>query len=191
MKDDESLFQGEMKDVVPLKQARTVDGVKGMGPTPAQLARRISAVTQKRLDPNNLDVDHVDMLDPHDPLGWKSSGVQDGVYKKLRLARYPIEAILDLHRLTVAQAREEVYRFICDCQEQVLRTVLITHGKGIHSETPAKIKSYVAHWLCQMPQVLAFHSAQPHQGGVGAVYILLSKKAKNKQKSGQQFMTRL
>ena len=181
MKDDESLFQGEMKDVVPFKQARAVVNAKGKPPTPAQLARRISAVTEAKDDPNNLDTAHVDMLDPHEPLGWKSSGVQDGVYKKLRLARYPIEASLDLHRLTVAEAREEVYRFICDCREHGLRTVLITHGKGIHSETPAKIKSYVAHWLCQMPQVLAFHSAQPHHGGVGAVYILLKKKDMRKQ----------
>ena len=33
----------------------------------------------------------------------------------------------------------------------------------------------VVHWLPQISEVLAFHSAQRHHGGTGAVYILLKK----------------
>ncbi|HET8706021.1 MAG TPA: Smr/MutS family protein, partial [Pseudomonadales bacterium] len=35
------------------------------------------------------------------------------------------------------------------------------------------LKSSVNHWLRQLPQVLAFCSAQPKDGGLGAVYVLV------------------
>ncbi|EXJ09223.1 Smr domain protein [Nitrincola nitratireducens] len=37
------------------------------------------------------------------------------------------------------------------------------------------IKSCVNDWLQQIPQVLAFTSAQPKDGGTGAVYVLLKR----------------
>jgi DNA-nicking Smr family endonuclease len=43
------------------------------------------------------------------------------------------------------------------------------------------LKSHIAVWLPQINAVLAFHSAQRHHGGTGAVYILLKKGSKAKQ----------
>ena len=37
------------------------------------------------------------------------------------------------------------------------------------------IAVYVAHWLKQLPDVLAFHSAPEWKGGCGAVYVILKK----------------
>ena len=39
-------------------------------------------------------------------LEFKRPGIQNGVYRKLRLGHYDIEARLDLHRFTVAEARD-------------------------------------------------------------------------------------
>ena len=49
------------------------------------------------------------------------------------------------------------------------------HGKGEDSATPARLKSYTNAWLRQLPEVLAFHSAQRRHGGYGATYVLLRK----------------
>ena len=51
----------------------------------------------------------------------------------------------------------------------------------------AKIKSYVNHWLREIPEVLAYHSAQRHHGGVGAVYVLLRKSEQKKQQNRERF----
>ena len=65
--------------------------------------------------------------------------------------------------------------FISFAKEQEFRCVLIIHGKGERQKEKALIKSYVAHWLRQIPEVLAFHSAPQWKGGSGAVMIILKK----------------
>ncbi|NJN52019.1 MAG: hypothetical protein HC809_09830, partial [Gammaproteobacteria bacterium] len=49
--------------------------------------------------------------------------------------------------------------------------------RGERSATPARIKSYVVHWLGEMQEVLAYHSAERRHGGAGSVYVLLKKSA--------------
>ena len=87
-------------------------------------------------------------------------GVQHGVFKNLRMGKYEIQSVLDLHGKTVEQSRQAVWRFVKDCHKQDVRCAIITHGKGQGREEPAKLKSCVNHWLAQLDSVLAFHSAQ-------------------------------
>ena len=137
-------------------------------------------------DPNMLTLGEVPRLEPWDEMAWKKDGVQEGVYRKLRLGRYPIEASLDLHRATVREAREAVFNFVRDAERHGWRVVLIMHGKGEQSATPARLKSYTQAWLRQLPAVLAFHSAQRHHGGYGATYVLLRKNERQKSDTREQ-----
>ena len=43
-------------------------------------------------------------------------------------------------------------------------------------------------WLQELEPVQAFHSAQPAQGGTGAVYVLLAKSAEKKRENRERFM---
>ena len=113
-------------------------------------------------------------MDANDELSYKKDGVQQGVFKNLRLGKYEIHTALNLHGQSVQQARQNVYQFITDSQKADLRCLLIQHGKGIKNDK-ALLKSYLNKWLRQFEQVLAFHSAQSHHGGTGAVYVLLKK----------------
>lgn len=54
--------------------------------------------------------------------------------------------------------------------------VKIVHGKGAHTGQTL-LKTYVNGWLPQLPDVLAFVSALPRDGGAGAVYVLLRRQA--------------
>lgn len=192
MSDDETdLFSAEMRDVVPLPaDGRALPkGGTAPKPTPAQLARQRAALAEGG-DPNPLGTGMVREVAPWDLLSWKVDGVQEGVWRKLRLGKYPIDATLDLHRLTVREAREQVWRFIGDARSAGLRTVLISHGRGEHSETPGRLKSYVAHWLEELDEVLAFHSAQRHHGGYGAVYAMLRKNAEKRTDNRERFARR-
>ncbi|MFT1644394.1 Smr/MutS family protein, partial [Vibrio cholerae] len=80
--------------------------------------------------PEALSIDHAPKLKPHDMLEYKRDGVQDGVYRKLRLGKYPIQARLDLHRKTLKEARSEVIQFIRQSMAMDIRTLLIVHGRG-------------------------------------------------------------
>ena len=173
--DDFDLFKQEMSGVKPIKQKTVSTSKKSEGPSEAQLARRESAVREESVDNNQLTTEYIDMIGPHDLLEYKRPGVQDGVYRKLRLGKYDIEAVLDLHRKSMQEARNEVFDFINTCMRHNLRTVMILHGKGERSDPPALLKSCVNKWLPELSAVMAFHSAQKRHGGTGAAYVLLRK----------------
>ncbi|ARN72984.1 DNA endonuclease SmrA [Oceanicoccus sagamiensis] len=181
---DDDLFLQEMGDVKPIKVEKKVSLQRSSDSALAQEARRKAATQELSKDKNHLVSDFVDLLDPFYPLEFKRSGVQHGVFKKLKQGKYPQEGRIDLHRMTVEKARQEVYNFIKEAAAYDLRSLVIVHGKGSHSKNDeALLKSYVNKWLPDMDEVQAFCSAQPQHGGLGAAYVLLSKSEKKKQEN--------
>ena len=122
---------------------------------------------------------------------FKRPGIQNGVYRKLRLGHYQLDARLDLHRFGIKQAREEVFSFISEASHLGLRTLLIVHGKGhsnANGEKTAVLKGFVNQWLRELEAVQAFHSAQPQHGGTGSVYVLLRKSAEQKRENRLKYL---
>ncbi|MBJ6138230.1 DNA endonuclease SmrA [Marinobacter litoralis] len=183
-KDERLAFLEEMKDVRRIRKPNRADVVAPKELTPGHLVRQQAAVEAQVRDLNPLTADIVEPLTAHDVLCWQRPGVQHGVFKKLRLGQYPIEARLDLHRMTVEEARKEVFQFINDCVNYGLRSVIILHGKGERNpDGIAQLKSYLAKWLPELDAVLAFHSAQKRHGDTGAVYVMVRKSDHDKQQN--------
>ena len=178
-----------MNDVAPLQvKQRVRSDNAAREATPAQLERREAALGNRdRADPNALTLGEVPQVQPHEVLEWKKDGVQRRVYSRFKAGKYPLEAALDLHRKTVKQARTDVFKFFRLALGNGWRTVIIAHGRGEQSATPARIKSYVAAWLAQLPEVIAYCSAQNHHGGTGAVYVMLKKAPAAKEQNRQQY----
>jgi DNA-nicking Smr family endonuclease len=177
--DETSLFAQEVAGIKPLKKSEVYLGKKG--PQVDFSARQKAALIAKEADRNHLSQDYVEKVEPNDVLEYKRSGVQDGVFKRLRQGKYGIEARLDLHNHTVVQARELVYQFVGDCMRNDIRVAILVHGKGDRTPDPdsrAMIKSHINKWLRELDVVMAFHSAQRHHGGLGAVYVLFKKTEK-------------
>jgi len=192
MTEDDNMFFQEMSDVAPLKRDLRValDRKKQSAKDSSVQHRRDAAVTGPAVDNNILSDEGIAPLDPWYVLEFKRPGIQNGVFRKLRQGRYEAEARLDLHRMTVAIARRELFRFVQDCHQLGLRTVLVIHGKG---ETPTErgkcsiLKGCTDHWLRQLDIVQAFHSARPQHGGTGAVYVLLRKSEDSKRENREKF----
>lgn len=102
------------------------------------------------------------------------------VLKKLRRGRFRIEARLDLHGYTAEDARVLLGRFIDASVGEGRRVVLVVHGKGLHSKDQVPVlKERMKRWLTRSGparNVLAFTSALPVDGGLGAVYVLLRRR---------------
>ncbi|CBL46266.1 Smr-like protein [gamma proteobacterium HdN1] len=186
----EDSFQNEVAGIVPIPQDKVPAAPRSLTPTEAQLAARKAAQRQMLLDQNTLTEEYVEMVDPNEPLSFQRAGVQHGVFRKLRLGQYEADATLDLHAMTVRDARNEVFQFINEALRHDLRCVKIVHGKGERSNPPALLKSYTARWLVQLDAVLAYHSALRHLGGVGAVYVLLHKSERKKQENRERHLSR-
>lgn len=178
--DDKNLFFQQMKDVTPIKVEEKVALASAHQDKINIETRRKAATAELAKDKNFLSGEYVEPVDSLAILEFKRDGVQNGVYRNLRLGKYQIDARLDLHHMTVDQARTAVFQFIKDCMQHDIRCALITHGKGEGRDQPAQLKSCVAHWLPQFEQILAFHSAQKQHGWVGATYVLLRKSEKKK-----------
>ena len=96
---------------------------------------------------------------------------------KLRRGSYPIDARLDLHGLTQAEAHGRLAAFLAAAQARGNRCVLVITGRGLR--TGGTLRAMTPRWLEAEPnrgRVLSFAQAQLHHGGDGALYVLLRRR---------------
>jgi DNA-nicking Smr family endonuclease len=106
------------------------------------------------------------------------AGIDRANAEKLKRGRRPIEACLDLHGLTQAEAHQALSRFITGSRAAGRRCVLVITGHGRFSG--GILKEAVPRWLHETGirrHVLAIAPAQPQHGGTGALYVLLRRVA--------------
>ncbi len=169
-----ALFRDALRDVRPI----TTDIVPIVKPAPpalpVQSRRDARAVLDEMVlrDPSEFE------LETGDELLFKRTGVQTTVIRKLRRGQYTVQAELDLHGLTAANAKIQLVRFLHSCKSRGVRCIRIIHGKGLGSPGRLPVlKPKVAYWLAQRDEVMAYVSARAVDGGTGAVYVLLKLSA--------------
>ncbi len=165
-------FRDAIGDVRPIKQDRVLPHRRGRKPLPEQ--KRLDE--QVVMDSLLADETGADELETGEELLFARAGLQHSTFRRLRRGEYAIEAQLDLHGQTVAQARLSVNDFLRDCRAAGKRCVRIIHGKGLGSEGRLPVlKGKVNVWLRRKDEVLGFCPARATDGGGGAVYVLLKK----------------
>jgi DNA-nicking Smr family endonuclease len=120
-----------------------------------------------------------DISDSDEFIEGRVSGLDPGLVRKLRRGDFSVQAHLDLHGQSRAEAKAEVDRFLRRSREQGKRCVLLVHGRGLHSKDQVPVlKEALRSWLATARfgrHVLAFATARPQDGGAGAVYVLLRR----------------
>ena len=176
--DDLQSFLSEMGDVKPLKND-TVELRDAQSSIREKLKRGIIEDAPSQLNP--LSMEGVTPVSPEDFIAYQQPGIQDGVFKNLRQGKYPLEHRIAITNMTLNEARDTLYKSVVKCHEKGMRAIVINHGKGTNSKPfPALKKSYVKHWLDELEVVIAYHTAQPFHGGMGATYVLLKKHPQQK-----------
>lgn len=180
----------QLEGVTPLKPGDRADLLQHKQKKDQELLeeRRRAAVAGEE---EGLTTGTIELLHQLDPVAWKSDGVQEGVYRNLRLGKYQVDARLDLIRKSIPQCRDELIAFIQQCIKYDIRTVLVNHGRSKDKEGMGnRQKSYLNLWLQALPEVMAFHSAQPQHGGIGAIYVLLQKSDQKRLENWEQHQKR-
>ncbi len=109
----------------------------------------------------------------------QAAGVDKRTAQRLKRGQLAIEATLDLHKHTQAQAHAALDAFLALAHDRGRRCVLLITGKGRAGEAGGVLRANVPRWLTQPPnraRVLAIAEAQPKHGGAGALYVLLKRK---------------
>ena len=144
---DLDVFLREMQDVTPIEQDDTPAASK-KAPTLAQQLKRQALEKTSREDaiPFSTEIRHA--LSPFDEINYKKDGVQDKVFKNLRLGKYPIDSTLHIR-----EDLNEQFSFTTPSKghKRGLRNLLIRHGLGKNDKPyPARLKSAINQWLPQM-----------------------------------------
>ena len=108
----------------------------------------------------------------------RAAGVDRRSAQRLTRGQLPVEAALDLHGHTQDQAHAALERFLSEVQTRGLRCVLVITGKGTTKEAGGVLRAQVPRWLNEpvnRARVLAFDYAQPKDGGLGALYVLIRR----------------
>jgi len=157
--DEARLWRTAMKNVTPYKPLPPVEEPVSE-PSPAPVAK-------PQADPPPLPV----AAPPRRP-----NGIDSQTLKHLSRGERKVEAVIDLHGMTLQAAHGALRRFVEIQAAAGKRCLLVITGKG-GLDRPGRLKQEVPLWLeTWKPPVLAVTNAQPKHGGAGALYVLLQRR---------------
>ncbi|HSQ04341.1 MAG TPA: Smr/MutS family protein, partial [Burkholderiales bacterium] len=165
-------FGALLSDVTPLPQANRAIMER---PRPLPIPEQRLRDDQETLKESLGDwIPWEQGIESGEELVYARTGVSPQMLRRLRRGHWSIQAVLDLHGLTVVEARPAVVEFLSTCRRDGLRCLRIIHGKGLRSRNREPVlKRKLAHWLMQRDEILAFCQARQTEGGGGAVVVLL------------------
>jgi DNA-nicking Smr family endonuclease len=155
-----------MADAVPLREGavpETPEPAPAPGPPVRGAERRPAAAPRPRQGP---------ALDPERPVD-----LDRRTWLRLKRGQVALEASLDLHGQTQAEAHRRLGRFLADAQAAGRRCVVVVTGKGL--ESGGTLRHMVPRWLNEPENrecVIAYCPAQPRHGGSGALYVLVRRR---------------
>lgn len=169
---DAAAFAMAMSGVQPLPAPdRVVLGKPLPPPRPHQFAADERAALHESLHgPIGLQ----DRLEGGDEPHYLRPGLATNTLRDLRRGRWVIQDEIDLHGLNREEARALLAGFLAECLQHGRRCVRIIHGKGHGSPQKLSVlRQLVRGWLAQRDETLAYCQARPHDGGEGALIVLL------------------
>jgi DNA-nicking Smr family endonuclease len=104
------------------------------------------------------------------------AGIDRANAERLKRGKHPVEARLDLHGMTQSEAHRALASFIRVSRAAGKRCVLVITGRG--SVGGGVLRAAVPRWLDEpefRSHLLAIATAQPRDGGAGALYVMLRR----------------
>jgi len=164
VKGTSDLWREAVRDVWPLR---------GASPANSEGSRRDVEFASARVERGCTTPPQV----PLPPLD-RFAGIDRANAERLKRGLHAIDARLDLHGMTQAEAHRELVDFVGTSYREGRRCVLVITGLGLGPDGPGVLKSAVPRWLEAAGlrgRILAVAAAQPRHGGAGAVYLLLRR----------------
>lgn len=170
--DPAELFRQVAGKVAPLKDKNLAAVAR---PTPAPLPRKREEDEREVLrEALETPLSFEDRLDMGDEAAYLRVGLPRRILTDLRRGRWVVQGELDLHGLTRDEARAALAHFIAQALLQGRRCLRVIHGKGHGSPGRIPVLKHLSRgWLAQREDILAFCQARPHDGGDGALLVLL------------------
>ena len=177
---DEELFSKEMGDVEEIAEFRSLACAhrRNKEARPEVRRRDPDGEALAILDEITAGRRPINLPDTQEYVEWVNPGHLDTIIPKLHEGLFSVQAFLDLHGCTVAEADAELARFLQESFKKGLRCVKIIYGRGLRSVKGPRIKDLVVKRLSghYRKDLIAFVTARQCDGGLGALYVLCNKK---------------
>ncbi|HEY1796810.1 MAG TPA: Smr/MutS family protein [Stellaceae bacterium] len=161
--EDTDLWRRAMRDVAPLRER------PDFAPPPEKQAAPVIVPMLPRMEPPAPATPNLPGLD-------RFAGIDRATAERLKRGKLVIEARLDLHGLTQAEAHRALAGFVGGSRANGLRCVLVITGRG--AVGGGILRQAVPRWLDEpglRRHLLAIAPAQSRDGGAGALYLLLRR----------------
>lgn len=173
--DDEAVFREAMQGVRELPEFHRLH--HRASPTAPRNPRSLRgealdrSLSEQQSVPGGIELDKTDEY-----IEWAAPGIRQDLCWAMHRGRIPAQDRLDLHGLTLEEARVEVERFIRQARQRGLRSVSVVHGRGLRSAGGPVLKIGLCQWIetgSLRKFVMAYATAPQKNGGAGATYLLL------------------
>ncbi len=181
-RDENAVFQEAMKGVVPLQQGRQIAPRPSAAPSFADSGRNDDTIS--RLQCLVREGKGFVVSQTPEYMEGKSPAAAPDITARLHGGCFSIEAFIDLHGQTAAEAEQTFDRFLNESTRCGRRAVLVIHGRGLSSPHRPVLKNRVGQWLGSgkwRKWVAAYCSARLCDGGAGATYVLLRSRPLTKK----------
>jgi len=174
--EDRGLWRRAVRDVAPLRvrAAPTRIAIEDRG-GPARPLSPPLVGERTEADETAVQSARFAISEPLPPLD-RFAGIDRATAERLKRGRYPVEARLDLHGMTQAEAHRALSGFVAGSRAAGRRCLLVITGHGRASG--GVLKAAVPRWLAEPElrgHVLGLALARPQDGGSGALYLLLRR----------------
>ncbi len=167
--EEQALWSGFARSIKPLRHAKNAV-------TPS--------ASEDKPTPKPVKVPDVRPQQPQPAKSPPLAPLERRLKQRVARGRKPIDARIDLHGMTQAQAHAALFAFLQRSQADDARMVLVVTGKGSDRGEPDRaaargvLKRQVPLWL-SLPEfrafVVGFEDAHIGHGGQGALYVQLRR----------------
>lgn len=171
--DEHALWSHVTRSIAPLRRVHLREAEPGAAETHAKPAMPAPAAPAPRLP----------VVHPAPPRPPGLAPIDRRLKQKLARGREAIDATIDLHGLTQAEAHAALVRFLRNARAGGARLVLVITGKGARSDDFAAdrgvLRRQVPLWLRSSElrdSVIGFDWAHAAHGGEGALYVRIRRK---------------
>lgn len=176
-KSEDEIFWEAMSDVKEIKEFREIppkapSGVKPGRPAPDPSIKVLRGIVNGEVK--------ITLSRTGEYMEWSGPGVSKDLAGKLHGGEFAVQEFIDLHGLTLPEAREAFFAFIMEARRRGLFCVKVIHGRGLRSPNGPVLKEAIKGWLAGDLKnfIRAYATAKDCDGGLGATYILLKRNRK-------------
>ncbi len=174
-KSEDDVFRDAMKEVREIREFREM-AVRRRRLSIPQKSQRLRDKGLAELEGIISGKLTIRLADTQEFVEWVNPKYSRELIKELHRGKFSVQDSIDLHGLVLDEAENALRSFLAEAKLRGYRCIKIIHGRGLRSPNGPVLKNAVVTFLssCYRKHVIGFSSARGNDGGLGAIYVLLT-----------------